>query len=103
MNRRKLRPFARLLFGVTAFCLVSAICASTVQAQTRNASTFPQYDHVFLVIMENENYNQIIGNGYAPILNALAQDYGSATKYTGVADPSEPNYVAMYARLRAAS
>jgi hypothetical protein len=45
--------------------------------------------------MENENYNQIIGNAYAPILNALAQDYGSATKYTGVADPSEPNYVAM--------
>jgi hypothetical protein len=45
--------------------------------------------------MENENYNQIIGNGNAPILNALAQDYGLATKYTGVADPSEPNYVAM--------
>src|SRR5207248_5015744 len=42
-----------------------------------------------------ENYNQVIGNRYAPILNALAQDYGLATNYRGVADPSEPNYVAM--------
>ena len=45
--------------------------------------------------MENENYNQVIGNSNAPILNALAQDYGLATNYRGVADPSEPNYVAM--------
>ena len=45
--------------------------------------------------MENENYNQVIGNANAPILNALAQDYGLATNYSGVADPSEPNYVAM--------
>jgi hypothetical protein len=63
----------------------------SLDAQT----TFPQYDHVLLIIMENEGYNQIVGNQYAPILNALANDYGVATNYTGVADPSEPNYVAM--------
>ncbi len=45
--------------------------------------------------MENEGYPQIVGNPYAPILNALANDYGLATDYRGVADPSEPNYVAM--------
>jgi hypothetical protein len=28
-------------------------------------------------------------------LNALSKHYGLATNYTGVADPSEPNYVAM--------
>lgn len=59
------------------------------------AQSFPQYDHVFLLIMQNENYNQVIGNANAPILNALAQNYGLATNYRGVADPSEPNYVAM--------
>jgi hypothetical protein len=58
-------------------------------------SGFPRYDHVFLLIEENEGYGQIIGNSYAPIMNALAQDYGLATNYRGVADPSEPNYVAM--------
>src|SRR5215831_5327670 len=59
------------------------------------AAPFPQYDHVFLIIEENEGFNQIIGNKFAPILNALASSYGLATNYTGVADPSEPNYVAM--------
>jgi hypothetical protein len=69
--------------------------ALILSAQSTNATNFPKYDHIFLVIMENENYNQIVGNGYAPILNALAHNYGLATRYTGVADPSEPNYVAM--------
>jgi Phosphoesterase family len=59
------------------------------------AQTFPQYDHVFLIIMENEGYGGVIGNQYAPMINAMAQDYGLATNYTGVGDPSEPNYVAM--------
>ena len=68
-----------------------ALAASASQAQT----AFPHYDHVFLIIMENEGYNQVVGNQFAPILNALAKDYGLATNYTGVADPSEPNYVAM--------
>jgi hypothetical protein len=75
---------------VVALGLAFAASLSTLKAQT-----FPQYDHVFLLIMENENSNQILGNSNAPILNALAQDYGLATNYTGVADPSEPNYVAM--------
>jgi hypothetical protein len=56
---------------------------------------FPRYDHVFLVISENHKFDQIIGNPSAPIINALATDYGLATNYTGVSDPSEPNYVAM--------
>jgi hypothetical protein len=62
---------------------------------TERLSAFPQYDHVFLIISENHNYSNIINNPAAPILNALAKDYGIATSYTGVSDPSEPNYVAM--------
>ncbi|HEX2664329.1 MAG TPA: alkaline phosphatase family protein [Candidatus Acidoferrum sp.] len=89
MNRWKHLLSARFWCGVAALCLVFASAAAL------NAQSFPQYDHVFLLIMENENYNQVIGNQYAPILNALAEDYGLATNYRGVADPSEPNYVAM--------
>ena len=59
------------------------------------AVSVPAYDHVFLVIDENHNFSNIINNPAAPILNALAADYGLATSYTGVSDPSEPNYVAM--------
>jgi hypothetical protein len=62
---------------------------------SRALSGAPKYDHVFLVISENHRFDQIIGNPAAPIINALASDYGLATAYTGVSDPSEPNYVAM--------
>lgn len=91
MNLWKHRPVTPFLHALVALCLVFCTFASTVEAQT----TFPQYDHVFLIIMENEGFNQIIGNQNAPILNALAKDYGLATNYTGVGDPSEPNYVGM--------
>lgn len=91
MNRCKHRPSASLISGVLALCLVFTTSAPIAGAQ----STFPQYDHVFLLIMENEGFKGIIGNQDAPILNALAQDYGLATNYSGVGDPSEPNYVAM--------
>jgi Phosphoesterase family len=79
--------------GLTAFaCLLGAGAAFAAFASD---SGFPRYDHVFVLIDENHNYNQIIGNPEAPEINALANDYGLATNYTGVADPSEPNYVAM--------
>ena len=90
MNRWKLRPSVRFWCGVVALCLSLGTRAFPLRAQS-----FPPYDHVFLLIMENENYNQVIGNSNSPILNALAQNYGLATNYRGVADPSEPNYVAM--------
>src|SRR5215469_7128522 len=92
MSSCRPRFSARLVCGLTTLCLAFAGAASTAKAQT---ATVPQYDHVFLVIMENNGYGQIVGNPYAPILNALVSDYGVATNYAGVADPSEPNYVAM--------
>jgi hypothetical protein len=66
-----------------------------VSSVTEPLGAFPQYDHLFLIISENHNYSNIINNPAAPILNAIAKDYGLATSYTGVSDPSEPNYVAM--------
>ena len=95
MNSWKQLPSACFMYRVVALALAFAMSASTLKAQAVNNRAFPQYDHVFLIVMENQNFNQVIGNNFAPILNALAQDYGLATNYTGVADPSEPNYVAM--------
>jgi hypothetical protein len=94
----------RLAGGVVsgALALCFTMCSSdnpnhsSVIGKTSAAlSGFPQYDHVFVIINENHQYGQIIGNPAAPIINALANDYGLATQYTGVGDPSEPNYVAM--------
>jgi hypothetical protein len=85
-----------IVAGIAAAASLLAAGGASAAVTARSTSGgFPRYDHVFLLIDENHNYNQIIGNPNAPEINALAKDYGSATRYSGVADPSEPNYVAM--------
>ena len=48
--------------------------------------------HVFVIVMENRSYSQVIGTGY---IAQLAAQYGVATDYHGVSHPSLPNYLAM--------
>ena len=55
----------------------------------------PAFSHVFIIVMENEAYEQIIGNSSAPYLNSLAQRYAVATNYYGVGHPSLQNYIAL--------
>ena len=50
---------------------------------------------VWLIVMENRSYSQVIDDGDAPFINALAARYGLATDYHGVARPSQPNYLAL--------
>lgn len=52
---------------------------------------------VFLVVMENKSFNQIIGNANAPFTNELAGRYGLATRYYANIQPSLPNYFMMTA------
>jgi hypothetical protein len=64
---------------------------------------FPRYDHVFLLIEENEGYSQINPQLVCANHERIGQDYGLATNYKGVADPSEPNYVARSTATSSAS
>src|SRR5258705_9306538 len=45
-------------------------------------------------MMENTGSSHLIGNHNAPWNNAAAAQYGFARNYTGVAHPSQPNYIA---------
>ena len=75
--------------------LAAALALAGVFFAPARAASFPSYDHVFTIMLENQTLTGLIGNSAAPELNALASDYGLATNYTGVGDPSEPNYVGM--------
>jgi len=57
--------------------------------------TVPAFDHIFVVIMENHGYDDIIGSPDAPFINQLASRYGVATNYVSVSHPSLPNYLAL--------
>ncbi len=85
----------RLLKSAAAGAAVALVAAVASAAAASAAASFPQYNHVFLILDENLSYSQVIGSPDAPDINALAADYGIATHYTGVGDPSEPNYVGM--------
>jgi acid phosphatase len=66
------------LVAVAATAIVAAPLAfgGRTAALAKSGGSIPSYDHVFLIIDENHNYNQIIGNPAAPDINALANDYG---------------------------
>jgi hypothetical protein len=53
----------------------------------------PALNHVFIIMMENHGYAQIIGNPYMPFTNAEAASANLANNYFGVAHPSLTNYL----------
>ena len=48
--------------------------------------------HVFVILMENKDYDQALGGNYTA---SLASKYAVATNYHAVAHPSLPNYLAL--------
>lgn len=56
----------------------------------------PRFDHVFLVMMENTDYGQVIGDRRnAPYINSLAARGTLLANYQAVYHPSDQNYLAI--------
>lgn len=56
----------------------------------------PRPAHVIFIIEENKADTTIIGNNKAPYINQLAKEGALFSKATGVAHPSQPNYLALF-------
>jgi phospholipase C len=82
-----------------ALALVVSGCGSagtTSTSTTPAAGNAPNLKHIFVIMMENHSYSEIVGNtADAPYINQLAQKYGVASQYFGVTHPSLPNYLAI--------
>jgi hypothetical protein len=81
---------AAILFGT------GALCASFALAQEdRVPSGIPRLDHVFVIMMENHGYQQVIDNPNEPYLNSLISNkkVNSANNYFAVGHPSLTNYL----------
>jgi Phosphoesterase family len=62
------------------------------------ASAVPGYDHVFVVMMENQDLHSIIGNTWqAPYINSLLARGSTLANMYGEVHPSDPNYLALAA------
>jgi hypothetical protein len=79
--------------AVAGLVAVAGVAAATPALAAPGPQSGP--DHVFVIMMENHGYEQVIGNtADAPFINSLAQRYNVATNYHGVTHPSSPNYLA---------
>src|SRR5437870_3506295 len=83
---------AAMLLALVAFLAPQA--NSTYAAGGENRSDLKNFQHVFVIMMENTGYDSLIGNPNAPWINNAAARYGLAKTYYGVTHPSQPNYIA---------
>lgn len=85
----------RRAIAATGFAtLLALIVGSAPVSADSNRTDLKNFQHVFVIMMENTGYNALIGNPNAPWINGAAAKYGLATNYFGVAHPSQPNYIA---------
>ncbi|MGB7542944.1 MAG: alkaline phosphatase family protein [Burkholderiales bacterium] len=77
-----------------AIGLLAAAVAGTVLADEGPIPKgIPHLDHVFLVMMENHGYSQILNNPNASFINKLTNSANLATNYYAVGHPSLTNYL----------
>lgn len=78
-----------LTASLTAAMLVSPVFAD----EGAVPKGVPHLDHVFVIMMENHGYNQIVGNPDAPFTNQYMKGVNVGTQYFAVAHPSLTNYL----------
>lgn len=88
----RIRRTIATVLAVGAAALVLSASASPAPA---SRATLKNFQHVWVVMMENTGYASLIGNPNAPWINQAAAQHGLATDYFGVTHPSQPNYVAV--------
>jgi hypothetical protein len=82
----KLKSLAALL---AASSLVSPMYAN----EGNVPKGVPHLDHVFVIMMENHGYSQIVGNPNAPFINEYIKKVNIGTNYFAVGHPSLTNYL----------
>lgn len=73
-----LRPMTALLSG---------------ESTRSKGTTIPKFAHVVVIMEENRNYGELIGNKQAPYLNSLLPRSSLAENYFSIGHPSQPNYL----------
>ena len=74
-------------------CLTAATVNMVFAAEGPIPGGVPRLDHVFVIMMENHGYSQILTNPNAPYINELANAANMATNYFAIAHPSSTNYL----------
>src|SRR5215467_8667175 len=79
--------------AATLLCCAMVLAGTMLAAEGPVPKGVSHLDHVFVIVMENHAYSQIIGNPSAPFANQYAQSANSATNYFAIGHPSSTNYL----------
>jgi phospholipase C len=80
--------------GLAAVVGLAVLASPAGPARADSRQDLKNFQHVFVIMMENTGFDSLIGNPNAPWINQAAQKYGLAANYFGVTHPSQPNYIA---------
>src|ERR1039457_5853544 len=80
----------RIVLG-SFLSLVTAGCALAAEGPVPTG--MPNLDRVWVVMMENHGYGQVVNNPNLPYIDDLANLANTATNYFAVAHPSLTNYL----------
>ena len=69
---------------------------STGRSAISNGSGVPDFAHIVVMLFENQEYDEIIGDDQSPNYNALAEKNSLLTQYYAIRHPSLPNYLALF-------
>jgi phosphatidylinositol-3-phosphatase len=83
-----------LAAAIGLVALAGLVGSAGAGGQPLGRQNLKNFQHVFVIMMENTSYTSLIGNPNAPWINQAARTYGLATSYFGVTHPSQPNYIA---------
>jgi hypothetical protein len=92
--RRQGRPGKATTVVVAALSAAFAFGPPPPSAAGASPSPTPTAAHIFVIMMENHGYTDLVGNASAPWINATIAASGVATSSYAVAHPSQPNYIA---------
>src|SRR5258708_2775020 len=97
-SSRRIHMKSQRLLGlcrITAACFLLIFVSLTPSplAAQDSRSSMKNFQHVFIIMMENTGFDTLIGNPNAPFVNAAAANYGLASNYFVVTHPSQPNYI----------
>jgi len=77
----------------TLWLIVTFLASNMFAGEGAVPRGVPHLDHVFVIMMENHGYSQIVNNPNAPFTNQYAKAANSAANYFAVAHPSLTNYL----------
>jgi hypothetical protein len=92
----KVNSLSRLgIIVLLGACVLEGPPLFSRQTPMTKSPTIPKFSHVLVIVFENREYGDVVGNSKLRNFNGYARSNALLTRYFGVTHPSLPNYLAL--------